>query len=249
MPPISRNSSLSQLLRRRPAVVELLEASGEHFWDQLDLSVEAYCRRAGLDAPAWLEKAMEMPVPAADSDWKEEPLHRITDFLTADHNHFRDRDLRKINELFDMHAIPVYPDKYVMSHAHQMFGYFEESFREHMHEEEDRVFPHILRLEACSRNPGLKPILPHVSVSMFAASQGHAAEKNLKKMVASIREKVRRHHIHEATAEITGLLYDALDDFEVRMIRHAEVETTVLFPRAVELENRFLRPPAFERHI
>lgn len=227
----------------------MLETCGEHFWDQLDLSVEGYCRRAGLDASTWLEKAMETPVPAADSDWKTEPLYRIMDFLTADHNHFRDRDLLKINELFEMHTIPIYPDKYVMSHAHQMFGYFEESFREHMHEEEDRIFPHILRLEACSRNPGLKPILPHVSVGMFAASQGHADEKNLKKMIESIRGKVRRHHIHEATAEITGFLYFALEDFETRLIRHADIETLVLFPRAIELEHNLSRIEISEKHI
>lgn len=219
-------SSLSQLLKIRPAAVERLEASDPLFWNRLDISVDAFCREAGLDPTALVSQVLEMPVLKPEGG--VEPLFRIVDFLTAEHRGFRERDLPAIHELQGNHA---FTDGH-SSNATPLFRSFEEGFLEHLHEEEERIFPYILRLEACMRIPELKPLINRVSFSLLAARQGHAIREK--------RLQLRSHSIQNGTMEAGDQFHAAMDDFENRLTRHTCIETDTLLPRAMEIEKRLM---------
>ncbi len=236
--PFSESTSLAKMLQIRPAAVELLEKTGKPFWNHLDLTLADFCRETGTVFAAFLKQTANLPIAAPDANFAQEPLYRLLDYLTQNHRDFQGKDLPEISHLLDVHNIPVYPDGYVLKLAHQTFRAFEEKFLEHMREEEEHVFPHILRLEAALRTPGLKPVLHRASVSVFAAIQSHAAEEELKRMIAEVREKVRNHRLQEPTATVTDEVYRQLESFEGRFSAHAALETGVLFPRAAEIERR-----------
>ena len=200
--------------------------------------MKAFCHLAGLDADAWLRMIETVPVPQADSNWVEEPLYRIADYLVADHRSFRQTDLRHIDLLLDMHSSPIYPDVYLLKQAYQSFKTFEESFLEHIHEEDVRIFPHILRLEACERNPVLHPLTHNLSIKTFFDTQGHTAGALLQRLIDEIIEKVREHEEQENDVLTTEKLFTALENFERHVDRHAEIETGIFFPRAMEIEKR-----------
>jgi regulator of cell morphogenesis and NO signaling len=238
--PFSRTTSLSRVLQARPALLELLEASGQPFWIHPDLSVETFCRQSGLDVEIWLKQAEDFPVPHAASDWSREPLYRVADYLIADHRQFREDDLRNINQLLEPRGIPVYSDGHVRKTACQAFKPFEERFIERMHEEETLLFPHILRLEACTRIHALKPLTHRVSVRVFAASQGHSSDQHLRRVLGEILGRMCGGGIEKPSARISVQLCDALKSLEKRLIAHAGIENNVLYPRAALLEKHFL---------
>ena len=226
--PFSGISSLAQLLKLRPAAVGLLEASGSSFWNRLDISVELFCHEAGLDPVAWIERVLKLPVSDEGSDWRAEPLYRIADFLTAEHRGFRERDLPDIDRLYG--NISVHDGDF-LSRPNHAFKYFEEGFLEHLHEEEERIFPYILRLEACTRIPGLKPVVNRVSFSLIAVRQGHAIREKQDQM---------RHTAGTGMGKAGNRLHVVLDDFENRLARHTGIETEVFFPRAIEIEKHLV---------
>ena len=222
-------------------MVEPLEASGLPVWNHLDLSVDSFCKQAGMETESWLRKAKTFPVPKPDSNWTEEPLYRVADYLVAEHRDFREKDLQNIDFLLDTYSAPIYPDVYQLKLAYQSFKSFEEELLEHMGEEEARTFPHILRLEACERNSILLPLTHRLSVKTFAMIQGHLAESLLERMIAEILENVRRHRDQEHDPVVTGKLFKVLENFQRRLKHHAAIENEILFPRAIEIEKRLLK--------
>ncbi len=234
----SGSTSLAKVLQIRPAVLELLEATRKPFWDQLHLSVEAFCQEAGVGPVEFLKHASTLAVPSAAADFAQEPLYRVLDYLTADHREFLEKDLPEIKHLLDVHSIPNYPDGYVLKLVQQAFQPFAEKFRDHMLEEEQHVFPHILRLESSERLKGTDPMLHRGSVRAFAAMQNHTSEAELKHMITDITEKVRNHRLKEPTAAVTEEVHTRLSAFEQRLMAHAALESDILFPRAAALEQR-----------
>jgi len=237
--PFSKTSSLWELIQERPILVEWLETTGQPVWNQLDWTVQVFCHQAEMDADAWLRIIETVPVPQADSNWAEEPLYRIADYLVADHRSFRQTDLQHIDLLLDMHSSPIYPDVYLLKQAYQSFKTFEESFLEHIGEEDSRIFPHILRLEACERNSVLHPLTHNLSIKTFFDTQGHTAGALLQSLIAEIIEKVREHEEQENDVLTTEKLFTALENFERHINRHAKIETEIFFPRAMNIEKRF----------
>ena len=243
-------TTIDRLLQIRPGAVEFIESLDIGFWKRLELSVEDFCRERKLDAANLLKTVSGLPVPSKESDWYNEPLHRLLDYLTAEHRHFQGTDLPEISHLLDLHNIPVYPDGYVLRRIFQSYKSFEEKFLSHMREEEEHVFPHILRLEASIRNASLHPQLHRVSVKVFAVMQSHPAEEDLKRSVADISEKVRHHRLQEPTASVTGTIHRKLEELEDRLAAHAALEVEILFPRAVEIEKRVMeRELGIQREI
>jgi regulator of cell morphogenesis and NO signaling len=236
----SGTTTLAKLLQIRPAVVELLEATGRPFWPHLDLSLEVFLHDAGINPTEFIKKAIHLPVPNANAKFDQEPLYRLLDYLTANHREFQAKDLPEIDHLLDVHNIPSYPDSYVIRLVYQAFKPFQETFQEHMLEEENHVFPRILWLEACVRTPTLQPFLHRGSVGIFAAAQNHTTEEEIKRMVVDIREKVRNQRVQETTTTVIQDLYERLEKFERRLSVHAALETDILFPRAVEIEKDLL---------
>ena len=218
----SETSSLSQLIRMRPIVIEYLETARHPFWHHLDMTIESFCRETDLDLADLLDVAEKSPVPQANLDWSQERSYRIADFLVAEHRQFRHEDLPLFNRLFSQQGSGDYPDAFGKKFAHQTFRSFEESLLEHMYEEEEHVFPYILRLEeACNfnRDAGFN-VTHHISATMIA-SLGHVYEQHLDRLALN-----------------TGTLKNEMEDFKNRMLRHASLETEVLFPRAKAMEKR-----------
>ena len=117
--PFSKTTSLSQIIQARPGLLEMLEASGQPFWIHPDLSVETFCRQSGLDVETWLKQADNFPAPHPASNWSQEPLYRVADYLIADHRQFRESDLRNINHLLKSRRFPACPDGHVLEAARQ----------------------------------------------------------------------------------------------------------------------------------
>ena len=74
------------------------------------------------------------------------------------------------------------------------------------------------------------------SVNLYLKLETHKPEEEFKRMIVSIREKLRNQHMHRPTLELAQRAQAAMDAFAERLLAHAGLETEVLFPRAGRLE-------------
>ena len=237
---ITERIPLSNLLRIRPAVIGLLNASGLDFWGHVELPLDLFCHRFGLKVEMWLNQIENLPVPSEKSDWSHEPLYRVVDFLTAEHREFRG-ELHHIHQLLETYGIPIYPDSIWLQHVRKALEPFQKMFVAHMREEEEKIFPHILRLEAFTCDPNAQSLLSEVALERFATEQLSIAEDNLKKTVSDIMTKIHEHRVEEPTLEIAHGIRMELERFEKRLNRHNDIETRFLFSRALKMEKQFAR--------
>lgn len=235
----SSSQTLRQILRQRPMAVELFETlCGPLFWGSLEVPLGEFCRGLGADATALLARIAALPILPDDTGWDTKPIHCLVDHLALEHAEFREKDLPGIESLLVAERLPAYPDGYVVKLLLQEFRYFEAEFRKHMAEEEEFLFPKILRNEACWRHPELGPEIHRGSVNLYLRLETHKPEEEFKRLILSIQEKLRNQHLHRPAAELANQAQAALDAFARRLLAHADLETNSLFPRAGRLEQQ-----------
>ena len=234
---LSSSQTLKQILRQRPLAAQILEAElGFLFWDRMETPLSNLCATLGLDSHFLLEKIVTLPVPTPDTDWDRQPIYWLIDHLTLNHLAFREKDMPAILALMEEERLPAYPDGYVVKLLIQEFLHFQADFQKHMAEEEEFLFPKIMRNEACFRHPEIGPEVFKGSINLYLKLETHKPEEEFKRMIISIREKLRNQHLLSPTAELAQRAQAALDGFAERLLRHAALETDVLFPRAGRLE-------------
>jgi iron-sulfur cluster repair protein YtfE (RIC family) len=162
----------------------------------------------------------------------------LVDHLALDHAEFRGKDLPGIEFLLVAERLPAYPDGYVVKLLLQEFLHFEADFEKHMAEEEEFLFPKILRNEACLRHPKLGPEVHRGSVNLYLRFATHKPDEEFKRMIVSIQDKLRNQHVHRPAAELAHQAQAALDAFAKRLLAHADLETNSLFPRAGRQEQQ-----------
>ncbi|MDQ3001680.1 MAG: hypothetical protein M3Y08_10520 [Fibrobacterota bacterium] len=72
----------------------------------------------------------------------------------------------------------------------------------------------------------------------------HKPEKEFKRLITSIREKLRNQMLKGPVAELTVKVTGALESFDAKLVDHADLETNVLFPSAGRLEQELYHSAA-----
>jgi regulator of cell morphogenesis and NO signaling len=122
---------------------------------------------------------------------------------------------------------------------------FVEDFIEHIYEEEDTLFNYIRVLERASRNEyhpsKLYYLMEKNSVKKFAMEhEVHDDE------MEGIRKITKDYSVQTNTPLHIKVIYNELKEFEKTLITHARIENEILFPKAMNLEQK-VRSTFFER--
>ncbi len=247
----SSNNSIRQILRARPMAVQILEEEfGQLIWDHQESTLVSLCTSRVIDVSDCLARIAKIPQSPPDTDWDNKPIYWLIDHLVRNHEAFREKEMPEIQSLLVEERLPAYPDGYIVKLLLQEYQHFQADFLKHMAEEEDFLFPKILRNEACLRYNALGPETHRGSVTVYLKSEAHQPEAEFKRMIISIREKLRNQHLDRPAAEIARKAETALDGFADRLLIHAELETNVLFPRVELLERKLYEnhAPGRPRH-
>jgi iron-sulfur cluster repair protein YtfE (RIC family) len=104
----------------------------------------------------------------------------------------------------------------------------------HMHEEEDFLFPKALRTEASVAHPDLSSEAFRGSVGAYSNVMLHTPEHQLKELAGSLVRKAGAAKSDPSSA--LDRFRKLLEDFADRLVRHADLETGNLMPRALAME-------------
>lgn len=234
--------TLREIIRSRPLGIGILEeTTGGTFWSRLDTDAASFCREARLDLKDLQHRFASLPANLERQEWRELPLYFLVDHLTANHREFRARDLPDIHRLLEALRLEIPDGQGELAALIGEFKEFRREFSWHMEEEEEFIFPKILRTEASLRHPDMYPEVFKGSLRMYSQVQIHDPEETFHALVTGLSARLRGivSDISQLPS-IKGAL-EALRAYEARLRAHTYVEGEILFPRALAMEESLIR--------
>lgn len=155
----------------------------------------------------------------------------IVDYLTKTHDYYLDRKLLEIEQSIHL-LVRAYPDTHpLLLLLNNFYTDYKRHLTNHIEQEEEELFPYILKLENLTDEEFMGP--PIISVQQFMEMH-HNTEEDL--------EEVRKIILHYSPPADNQTMYrillSQLEVFEKDLAIHALIEDEVLLPRALELEKK-----------
>ncbi len=163
--------------------------------------------------------------------------NKLIDFIVAKHHAFTRDEITRLLPLMDKVARKhgqLHPELLEVKKA---FDHLCEDLLPHMHKEELVLFPHIKKLEASEIADLPVPNAP------FGTIQNPIRMMNMEHEVAGDLLKAIRKFANDFVPPEDGCpsykaLYFGLEELEKDLHRHIHLENNILFPLAVEMEDR-----------
>lgn len=238
---VPETTTVRESLRNRPLGIGILEEmAGSAVWRRLDAPIPEFCREAGIDADALRRRLASLPENSERQAWSELPLYFLIDHLTAEHRDFRERLLPGVHDHLERLRTELPAGQAGFDRILGEFADFRREFAWHMEEEEEFVFPKILRTEASLRFPDLYSEVFKGSVRMFMPVQAHGPDEVFHEIIGELNVRLRALVTDLSQLPAVKRVLTALESFEQRLRAHSYIEGRVLMPRAVAMETSLL---------
>jgi len=205
-------------------------------------SLEAACADAHIrmeDVERSLAEAADQPTEAGQSDasWQRTPLFGLIAHIIQKHHYFVRRELRRIEPLLSR-VIASHGKKHPeLLEVQRRFRGLGEELVQHMMKEEQILFPYITQLEECEsrRQPIAPPRFGSAENPIRMMMHEHESAGSA---LRAIRAQTGDYRLPAGACAGFETLYHTLRDFEQDLHQHIHLENNILFPRALEMENK-----------
>src|SRR5690554_5206259 len=166
------------------------------------------------------------------------PLDLLADYIEKKHHRYVEERipllLQYLNKLCKVHG-DVHPELFEVS---RLFAASSHELKAHMKKEEVILFPYIRKMLKKSKN-GVSPVdAPHfrsVRVPIKMMMSEHENEGERLEKIAGLTDNYSPPADACNTYRVT---YSLLDEFEKHLHRHIHLENNILFPKAIEHEEK-----------
>jgi regulator of cell morphogenesis and NO signaling len=180
-----------------------------------------------------LRLSTQVEAGEAPQQWSAVPLEQLIDHLMDDHRRWLEELLPSLAALLEQRAREEKSDSTFA--LRRIFRRLSTQLEAHLRDEEHVLFPAILEMDRGTRNSEPRPKLAFGSVRNPITMIEREHEDD-----AQVWDTIRHLALLDAVAEgatkAAKRLYQDLTLFEDEVRTHTAVENTVLFPRAVQLE-------------
>lgn len=230
-------TTVREVLRQRPRAVEVFEtAAGEAFWNYRDCALSELCADQSLDIGPLLARLDNLPSSDQVEDFESRPMYELVDRLAGDHRRYRDQELPRLEKLLEKTRPEDLPEGFPLETLRTGFHAFKIDFLLHMNEEEDFLFPKVLRTEGSVEHPGLASEVFTGSVNAYRGTMLHTPEAQIRKMLEALRLPSSLSHGQAVETQASDRIRSCLDNLEKDIVHHADLETEILLPRTLQLE-------------
>ncbi len=165
------------------------------------------------------------------------PLSDLTAYIVSQHHSFTRRELGRLSLLMAKVCSAHAANHTELLRIQSLFQSLEHDLLPHMHKEEQILFPYIERMEESLRRGEEIPVAffgtVRSPVRMMMLEHDNAGE-----ILRGIREASQNFRVPDDGCPSYELLYQGLRAFEEDLHQHIHLENNLLFPRAVEMEDR-----------
>ncbi|HKX33009.1 MAG TPA: iron-sulfur cluster repair di-iron protein [Blastocatellia bacterium] len=170
-------------------------------------------------------------------NWQRESLAALTVHIVVQHHAFTKQELERLEKLFEKVCSRHGERHPELFEAQQLFRRLKLDLVPHMLKEEQVLFPYLTRLEVAVRED--RAIPPPFFGTVRNPVRMMSTEHDLAGELLSGLRRVTGDFTPPADGCISyQTLYQALSAFEADLHRHIHLENNILFPRAIEMEDR-----------
>ena len=236
---ISPDSIVGDVVKYNFKTAPLFQANNIDYCCNGNKAISDACREAGIDADQLIQQIEEVvtqndPDTAALNNFA---LGELINYIVKRHHAYVNnsipilkKNLEKVCQVHGEHHPELFEIK-------ELFNGCAGDLTKHMMKEEIMLFPFIERLETSKKTNSPSPNSPFGSVSnpisMMVADHQNEAERF--KEIARLSDYYQPPDDACTTYEVT---FKQLRDFEDDFNRHIHLENNILFPKAIDLENR-----------
>ena len=205
-------------------------------------SLEEACAAARVtleDVERSLAEAEQHPAEAGqdDASWLRAPLFGLIAHIIQKHHYFVRRELTRMEPLLARVIASHGPAHPELLEVQRQFRGLGEELLQHMEKEEQILFPYLTRLEECEsrRQPVAPPRFGTVENPIRMMMHEHESAGSV---LRTLRAKTDNYRLPAGVCAGYESLFCALQEFEQDLHQHIHLENNILFPRAVELEDK-----------
>jgi len=237
--PISTEKTVGQMVAENPEAARIFEQAGIDYCCGGQRSLEEACSKARMsfnEVTTLLEQASANRT-AADRDWLRASQAELVEHIIGKHHSYVRQELPRLTALIakvrGVHGAN-HPE---LEQVARIFAEISNEMTMHMMKEENILFPYILEMERAAEGRGERPI------AMFGTVQNPVRMMMMEHDSAGANVKALRELSGDFTPPADActsyrVLYEALAAFEADLHQHIHLENNILFPRAIEMEQR-----------
>jgi regulator of cell morphogenesis and NO signaling len=238
---IQSTSTIGDLAVTIAGATRVFEALGIDYCCGGNRRLDEVCRASNLTLEQVIGSLAEAEESSAakpqSADWQQASLASLQAYIVDYHHAFTRKELNRLEPLLQKVCSVHGQGHPELLKLQSLFQGLKEDLLPHMLKEEQVLFPYIESLEQAARQqlaaprPFFGTVQNPVRMMMFE----HDA---VGEIVAEIRQLTGAYTVPPEACISYKTLYEALRDFEYDIHQHIHLENNLLFPRAIELENR-----------
>jgi regulator of cell morphogenesis and NO signaling len=175
--------------------------------------------------------------PGESRDFQNSTLAELVGHILDQHHAHTREEMGRITALADKVCAAHGERHGELPFVRELFGELCADLGPHMLKEERVLFPYVLALEEAATRNAAPPCAPFGTVGnpvrMMVYEHDMAGE-----FLRALRKATGGYAVPADACASYRTLYGALEEFERDLHRHIHLENNILFPRAVELENK-----------
>ena len=228
-----------------PEAIPVLERLGIDYCCHGEQRVQAACSAAGITADELLQLIGTTEKPQAGRAWEAEPAGALICHIVDTHHAYTRQavfTLQKLAEKVRSAHGERHPELLVVE---RLIAELTTELVPHMLKEEQVLFPFVEKLESALANRREAPVpffgTVQNPIRMMMLEHETAGEK-----LAELRGLTMDYALPEEACNSYKALFAKLIDLEADLHQHIHLENNILFPRALDMEERAQRSPMTE---
>lgn len=199
------------------------------------------CRNAGVE-PKMVQQKIERALEAFGNSQEfayieKETASDLIDYILEKHHVFTKTELTRLTQLMEKVYSRHGEHRPELGELKKAFSLLNEDLTVHMRKEEMVLFPYIKTLEASiSRN--LSVPFPHFGTVKNPVRMMMQEHDTAGDLLRKMREISNDYALPEGACPTYTALYNGFEDLERDLHQHIHLENNLLFPQAVELEQK-----------
>ena len=235
--PLNATQTVRELAAELPNAARVFEKLGIDYCCGGARSLEEACAAAKLPVDQVLQSLQTETASPSPTDWNVASLADVIEHIVATHHGYVKSETPRLEQLIAK-VVSVHGKNHSeLLKVQASFRGLAEELAHHMMKEEQILFPYVVEMErtATAHRPIRPPMFGTVRNPVHMMMMEHDSAGAA---LHAIREATSGFAAPPDACVSYNALYRALQEFEADLHQHIHLENNILFPRAVEMEQR-----------
>ena len=237
---LDQTQTVAEIARQHPGTVAVFEALGIDYCCGGNKSLRDACANRNVsvdDVLSHLADALVMHPAQGEQHWMTSTVADLCSYITERHHAFTKRELPRLSTLAEKVELRhghMYPE---LHQIRELVDALNSEMSMHMLKEEQVLFPRLKVVEE-SATRGTHPPPAFFGALINPIRHMMSDHDDTGEMFRSLRGLTHAYCAPEDACASFRALYQGIEALELDIHQHIHLENNILFPRAVELEDR-----------